>query len=427
MKILKYLFLLLLLSLVALSIFIATQKGEFTVERSKVINSPKAAVFNYVNDYKNWADFGSWVTEDPEMKVNYPKNTIGKGGSYSWEGKDGNGDMKTIFVKESDSIAQKMNYNGTLSDVFWNFKDTLGGTKVTWKTTGKMSFIFKIYTAFNGGIDKVIGKMYEKSLANLDKTLDYEINTYSIKVDGYVKKPETFYLHQTFTSKISNVIKNFRIITPKIITFCKKNNLELAGKAFIIYHTYDIVNGLTKISICVPIKSQIFTSEGSDLLTGKLEEFEAVKTTLTGDYSHITKAIDKTQAYLNEKQIATDPTLSHIEIFTIAKTEIKNPSKWVTEIYYLMKPKVVPYKMNAAANKPAPLTPTTAVITPPTNTEIIVPKTNTEVAIPKAKTEVVVPKAKTQVIVPKPKKEVVVPKVKKPVAPGKEGEIPSEF
>ena len=418
MKILKYLFLLLLLSLVALSIFIATQKGEFTVERSKVINSPKSAVFNYVNDYKNWADFGSWVTEDPEMKINYSKNTIGKGGSYSWEGKDGNGDMKTIFVKESDSIVQKMNYNGTPSDVYWSFKDTLGGTKVTWKTTGKMSFLFKIYTAFNGGVDKVIGNMYERSLANLDKTLDYEINTYSVKVDGLVKKPETFYLHQTFTSKISNVIKNFRIVTPKIITFCEKNNLELAGKPFIIYHTYDIVNGLTKISICVPIKSQIFTSEGSDLLTGKLEAFEAVKTTLNGDYSHITKTLDKTQAYLNAKQLATDPTLSHIEIFTIGKTEIKNPSKWVTEIYYLMKPKVVPYQINALVNKTAPAATTTAVSTPQTTAEVIVPKTNTEPAIPKAKTDVVVPK---------PKKEVVVPKVKKPVVPGKEGEIPSEF
>ena len=171
MRILKYLFLLLLLSLVALSIFIATQKGDFTVERSKIINSPKSAVFNYVNDYKNWEDFGSWAVEDPEMKISYPQNTIGKGGSYSWEGKEGNGDMKTIFVKENDSISQKMNFNGTSSDVFWSFKDTVGGTKVTWKTKGKMSFLFKVYTAFNGGVEKIIGKMYEKSLANLDKTL----------------------------------------------------------------------------------------------------------------------------------------------------------------------------------------------------------------------------------------------------------------
>ena len=417
MKILKYLFLLLLLSLVALSIFVATQKGDFTVERSKVINSPKAAVFNYVNDYKNWEDFGSWITQDPEMKINYPQNTIGKGASYSWEGKEGNGSMKTIFVKENDSIAQKMNYDGTASNVFWSFKDTVGGTKVTWKTTGKMSFLFKIYTAFNGGVDKVIGGMYEKSLANLDKTLDYEINTYAVKVDGLVKKPETFYLRQTFTSEISKVIKNFRIVAPKIITFCEKNNLPLAGKPFIIYHTYDLVHGLAKISICVPIKTPIYTSEGSDLLTGKLEAYEAVKTTLTGDYSHIAQALDKAKAYRNAKQIVADPSLSHIEVYTTSKTDTKSPSKWVTEIYYPTKPTLVANPINVVPTK-------TQVI--PNKTDVLAPKT--DVVVPKAQPDAVVPKTKTTVTTPKAKTEAVVPKTKKTVpAPVKEVEIPSEF
>lgn len=417
MKILKYLFLLLLLSLVALSIFVATQKGDFTVERSKVINSPKAAVFNYVNDYKNWEDFGSWITQDPEMKINYPQNTIGKGASYSWEGKEGNGSMKTIFVKENDSIAQKMNYDGTASNVFWNFKDTVGGTKVTWKTTGKMSFLFKIYTAFNGGVDKVIGGMYEKSLANLDKTLDYEINTYAVKVDGLVKKPETFYLRQTFTSEISKIIKNFRIVAPKIITFCEKNNVPLAGKPFIIYHTYDLVNGLAKISICVPIKTPIYTSEGSDLLTGKLEAYQAVKTTLTGDYSHIKKAMDKTIGYINANRIATDPSISHIEVYTISKTDTKSPSKWVTEIYYPTKPTLVANPINVVPTK-------TQVI--PTKTYVVAP--NTDVVVPKAQPEAVVSKTKTTVPTPKTKTEAVVPKTKKTVpTPVKEVEIPSEF
>jgi hypothetical protein len=60
------------------------------------------------------------------------------------------------------------------------FKDTEGGTKVTWQSKG-MSFLLKFYTALNGGVEEVMEKMYEKSLANLDKALDYEINTFSIK------------------------------------------------------------------------------------------------------------------------------------------------------------------------------------------------------------------------------------------------------
>jgi hypothetical protein len=51
---------------VALSILLQLKKRNFSIERSKTINT--SAVFNYVNDYRNWADFGSWTTEDPEMK-----------------------------------------------------------------------------------------------------------------------------------------------------------------------------------------------------------------------------------------------------------------------------------------------------------------------------------------------------------------------
>ncbi|RTY82182.1 transcriptional regulator [Flavobacterium sp. ZB4P23] len=354
MRIIKYLFLLLLLSLVALSIFVATQKGEFTVQRSHIINSPKSTVFNFVNDYKNWQDFGAWIVEDPEIIITYPKNTVGKGASFTWEGKEVKGDMQTVFVKENESISQKINYNGGVSSVFLSLKDTVGGTKVTWKTTGKMSFVMKITAALNGGIDTVIGAMQEKSLANLDKTLVYEINTHQIKVKGVVKKLATFYLHQTFTSKISNITKNARIVFPKIILFCEQNNIELNGKPFIIYHTYDPVNGLSRLSFCIPIKNQILTSSGSDILSGKLEPFEALKTTLTGDYSHIKKALDKTTAYSNANKISIDTKFSHLENYTIGKAEIKNPSKWITDIYFPIKPKVIPVKVfaPAAINKP---------------------------------------------------------------------------
>lgn len=392
MRILKYIFLLLLLSLVALSIFMATQKSDFTIERSKFINSPKPAVYNYVNDYKNWEDFGSWTLEDPEIKIVYPQKTIGKGASYSWEGKEGEGQMRTLFVKENDSISQKMNFNGTSATVCWTFKDTIGGTKVSWKSNGKMSFMFKIYAALNGGVDRVIGTMYESSLANLDKALDYEINTFSIKVLGLVKKPQCFYLRQTFTSEIAKINKNFKIVIPKIETFCKENNVQINGKPFIIYHTYDITNSIAKISICIPINTEIFTSAGSDILSGKLEAFEAIKTTVIGDISHTKKGYDKTVQYINKNQLTISPAFSHIEIYSTAKTDIKNPSKWVTEIYIPLLPAVVPaktYTPSIAKSTNPSLPP--AVIIVPAPVKII--KTPIKTSEPK---KVVVPKTKTE-------------------------------
>ena len=343
MKILKYLFLLLLLSFIALTVFVATQKGVFSVERSKVINSPRATVYNYVNDFRNFQDFESWAVEDATIRMSFPEKTTGNGASFSWEGSEGNGNGVTLQAKEGESIHQKINFDGTEADVNWIFKDTLNGkTKVTWKAKGEMSFLFKIYTVLNGGFDKIIGTMYEKTLVNIDKNLNYETKTYAVKVNGVVKKTESFYIKQTFTSEIQKVNKNARVVIPKLIEFSKTNNLYTNGKPFIIYHTYDTKNNLAKISICLPINKEILISAGSDILSGKLNGFEAVKTTLNGDYSHTNEAISKTIAYINNEKLVPDLSWSHLEILTAGRLDVKSSSKLVTEIYYPIIPKVIP-------------------------------------------------------------------------------------
>ncbi|WJS94384.1 transcriptional regulator [Flavobacterium johnsoniae] len=343
MKILKYLFLFALLSFVALTVFVATQKGNFSVERSKVINSPRATVYNYLNDFRNYEDFESWSVEDPSIKMTFANKTSGNGASFYWDGADGKGNAITLKTKEGESIAQKMQYDGTEADVSWTLKDTLNGkTKVTWRAKGTMSFLFKIYTSLHGGSDKVIGTIYEKSLVNIDKNLDYETKTYAVKVDGIVKKEDTPYIRQTFTSEISKVNKNARIVIPKLIHFSETNGLSANGKPFIIYHTYDTNTGLAKISICLPINKEISISSGSDILSGKLNGFDAVKTTLNGDYSHRNEAITKTTAYINNQKIIPDLSWSHLEIWTLSKLDVKASSKLVTEIYFPIKPKVVP-------------------------------------------------------------------------------------
>ena len=368
MRILKYLFLLLLLSLVALSIFVATQKGEFTVEKSKIINSPKSAVFNYVNDAKNFKNWNSLAVEDSLINLTLSEITIGKGSFITWDGKEGNGDLQTINVKENDSIIQMMNINGNAAEVSMRFKDTVGGTKISWTAKGKMGFIYKVLTTFNGGAGRIIGSVFEKSLNNLVKKLDDEINKYTVNVEGLVNFPETFYLARTFTSEFSKVGKNSGIVFSNITDFCKKNNIAMSGKPFIIYHDYDKIREITKLSVCIPIQKPIFIIEGSDISSKTLAPFQAVKTILTGDYSHNKKAVDKTQEYLRLKYLTADPTFSHLEIYAIGKNEINNPSKWSTEFYYPIKQKTVA--------KPA------AVIRQVQTTEEIVPQRKIEKEIP---------------------------------------------
>jgi effector-binding domain-containing protein len=348
MRILKYIFLLLLLGLVALTVFVATQKGTYSVERSRVIKSPRSVIFNYVNDYRNWENFGSWAKDDPKMRFSYPAVTSGKGASYSWRSPGGDGNMQTIFVKDNDSISQKMDYNGSLSEVSWKFKDTVGGTKVTWRSKGKMNFMYKIYSVTKGGIDNLIGAMYEQSLANLDKTLDYEINTFTVAGNGIVVKSGTAYLQQTILSTIANAPTNMRIMLSKMTYFFKKNNITPNGKPFVLYYTYDTSKGLTRFSVGIPIRDEIHTSMGSDITFGKFDNFRAVRITLNGDYSHLPAAWKKGEDYLADNKLESDPNKKILEVFTTGIEENKSPSKWITHIYF---------PLQTAAPKPVVTTP----------------------------------------------------------------------
>ncbi len=334
MRILKYLFLLLLLSLVALTIFVATLKGEFTTERSRVINSQKSTVFSYVKDSKNWKEWNSWAVEDSLMDINYYQN-----GDLSWNGKEFNGDIETMKCILNDSISQEMNFNGNSSVGTMRFKDTLKGTKISWKTTVKLGFLNKIRATLNGNIQNEVILMLEKSLANLDRKLDYEINTYTVKLNGVSIRPECFYLEQTFTSEFSKVRKNSEIVFNKITTFCKQNKITITGKPFLIYNTYDIEKELTKISICIPIKQEIFITEGSEILSKKLRSLPVIKVTMTGDHSHIKKALDKANAFIREKRYIKNTVYSHFEVFVSDKSKTNNPSKWITEIQIPVHPK----------------------------------------------------------------------------------------
>jgi effector-binding domain-containing protein len=341
MKIIKYLLLLILLAIIGLVVFVATQKSDFEISNTKLIHSPKSVVYNYVSEFKNWENWNAWTISDKETTFSYPERTIGTGGSFSWSGNEGNGTMRTIFSKENDSISHKMIFNNSESMVSWKLKDTLGGTKVTLKSKGEMSFMFKIYALINGGLEKMLSERNAKSLINLDRSLDYEINNYSIKVNGLASIPGGFYMQQTINSKIVNLERNVKIMLPKLTNFFKKNKVFIYGKPFVLYHAYDIKNGITNFSVCFPIKDEIFTSTGSDITSGTLVPFQAIKTTLTGDYSHLQEAWEKTEQFIRKNNFEKLNATPIIEIYKIGVDEEKRPSKWITEIYIAVKSKVI--------------------------------------------------------------------------------------
>jgi len=344
MRILKYISLLLFLFIIGLSVFVSTQKGDYDVTVSKVIKNPRSIVFNYINDYKNWETFCSWIKEDDSYKFTYPGLTLGQGGSCSWTSRSNDGNIKTISTKENERIFQKMKNNEELSEVYWTFKDTLGGTKVTWRNKGKLDFKSKVAAFFSGGIKRVVGSIYEKSLENLNTTLDYEINTYSIKVNGISTLSGGYYLKQYLHCKQKETERNVNILVSRMEYFFDKNKLSANGKPFIIYHKYDRANDDVAFSVCMPLRDSINIMPGSDIQSGKTASYTTLKTTLVGDYSHTQKAWKKALDFVAKNHLERNKSGQIIEVHKAGRNEVKNPSKWITEIYIPVYPKAIEVK-----------------------------------------------------------------------------------
>ncbi|AWA30718.1 transcriptional regulator [Flavobacterium magnum] len=348
MRILKYIFLLILLAVIAVTVFVATQKSEFEVTRSVVINVPRGIVYNYVNDYRNWEDWGSWKEGDASMKFSYAENTVGTGASYSWDGSS-DGKMTTVFAKQNDSIAQKAIVSDHQYNAYITFKDTAGGTKVTWKAKGSVDFMTKVNATFSGGADKLMGDLFEQSLYNLNKTITREINTFDVKVDGIVKQPGGFYVKKRIVCLKSEMLGQLHQQLPKIIQFFKKTNMQMNGKPFVIFDNAD--SDTVRFSVCGPLKEEIFVSKESDITVQFLDPFSALKTTLTGDYSHREAARSKGLSHFNENKMERGSS-REIEIYEISALDNRHPSKWKTAF-------LIPVKGVAAP-------PAQTVITPPT-------------------------------------------------------------
>ena len=364
MRILKYILLLILLFFIGLSVFVSTQKANYDILRSKVIKTPKATVYNYVKDFKNWDTFSSWIVDDKGIQLNYSNRTSGTNSFITWDGNEGDGKVTTLSFKENDSISQKMISNGEEAAITWKFKDTIGGTKVTLISLGKLDFKSKILAFFNGGIKSTVEDVYAKTLENLDKTLDFELNTFDVKVNALVNRPGGFYLKQSIYCKEKSVAKNLKIMIPKMQRFFKKNNIVSTGKPFVIYNKYDKTNDIIGLSVCIPVRDSLRFSPGSDIEWANMLPFTAVKTTLTGDRSHTQKAWAKTFDYITKQKLVRASSQQVIEVYVKGVDDEKQPSKWVTEIYVPVLPKVVPRKRTYS--KPAD---STAVAKPATPVE----------------------------------------------------------
>lgn len=339
MKFLKYLLFLLLIIFIGLAIYVAVQPNSFQVTRERTIDAPASVVYNNLIDYKKWPAWSPWIEREPDMKLEFPENTSGVGGSYSWEGKDGGGSLRTVATEPNESITQEIQFDDyEPSNVVWKLEpDENGKTKVTWEmNSDKVPFMFKGYAAFTGGFDNMIGPDFERGLELLDSVSVADTKKYSIDVQGITQHGGGYYIYTSASTKISSIEEKMTEMMTKVVNYAMSNNIAMAGAPFTSFLTWDEENNTTTFSACVPTTDRVITTN-DEIVTGQMEPFKAVKTVLKGDYDNLKEAWEKAMAYIPANGLEFAESGPMLEVYLTDPSQEPNPANWVTEIYIAVK------------------------------------------------------------------------------------------
>lgn len=307
-----------------------------TIERSAEINAPADKIKATVTDLKFFHEVWSpWTELDPGMKVSYTGEAGKEGASMSWESdKDdvGKGTMTYQYTRQ-DSVIYLMNFSGFESDIYFIVKplDAAKST-ISWVLYGKTPFLFRGMAMFMN-MDKKVGAHFEKGLAKLKTAMESmpaETSTAHYDVQELSWEAKTYYGKRTkleFTKMADYLGKTYGEIGEAM----KQAKAEAIGAPKAIYFSFDET---TMVADFAPVME---VAKGTTLKG--LEKFEtpAGKVLLIdyyGPYDKSAQAHYAMDAYMKEKGLSQSVVVE--EYITDPMTE-KDPAKWLTKIYYLVK------------------------------------------------------------------------------------------
>lgn len=171
LKIVGIIVVIVLVAIVAVLIYAATKPDSFRVQRAISIKAPPEKIFAILNDFRRWGAWSPWEKLDPELKRTYSGAESGPGAVYEWEGnrKVGAGRMEITDGPPPSRVAIKLDFirpfeAHNTAEFALEPKGDL--TTVTWTMHGRNIFIGKVMSVFVD-MDKMVGKDFEKGLANL--------------------------------------------------------------------------------------------------------------------------------------------------------------------------------------------------------------------------------------------------------------------
>jgi uncharacterized protein YndB with AHSA1/START domain len=149
----------------------ATRPTDFRVSRTATIAAPPVAVFEQVNNLRNWNAWSPWAKLDPTARNTFEGPAAGVGASFAWAGNSqvGEGKMTITESKPGELVVMKLEFIrpfAATNTTEFTFRPEGNGTTVSWSMAGKNNFLSKC-VGLVMNCEKMVGSQFEEGFANL--------------------------------------------------------------------------------------------------------------------------------------------------------------------------------------------------------------------------------------------------------------------
>ena len=337
MKILKYLFFLLLIVFIACSIYVATKDGSYHVEESRILEAPAPLLYEQISNYETWSSW-SWMN-DSDTNTIIGDTTQGEGARLHWENAQINdGSLLTVNSEPFARLNQRLVFDAGIAEstgeMYWILEPMEEGTRVTWGLKGEQNFKEKLaYTIRGEEIGEIFSPEFRDGLVALEENTMAKMEAFSVNVNGVTDHGGGFYMYSTTATRLSEVQHRGAEMLNQVRQYMQENDISVNGNPFLIYNERDEDNATAIFSAAVPTPSRVITPSGSPVLAGYLPAQKVLKTTLKGNHKNAKIAWDEAYKYIEENGLSPLAQGEAFEIFITDPAEEINPALWVTEIY----------------------------------------------------------------------------------------------
>ena len=318
---------------VAILVLSFVEPKDVSVSRTIYINSPNDMVWEQVTNFKNWTHWSPWYEMDTNAVMTYSGTDGQVGSAFNWKGdkkKVGEGNMKITAIKPGQ-MSWDLHFlkpqEGNATGMF-TLKDSSDGVKVSWIMNMHFGFPTNAMLVFMN-LDKMLGGDFEKGLSNIKKYCESKSATFPKVAIQQVSFPAHTYVGMRKTVPMAEMQKFF---TEAYAIIGKEAGKRIIGPAAAIYFTWDTVHHISDLAAVFPVADTIKPIKGASFFT--ISNCNAIMAVHNGAYSNLGLTHGALMHQMGNKKMQMNLV---VEEYLSGPHETPDSSKWMTNIYYLIK------------------------------------------------------------------------------------------